>query len=409
MTTVKVDKGKKELQQLFRLFLRLGLTAFGGPAAHIAMMQKEVVDKRGWMDHEHFLDLIGATNLIPGPNSTEMAIHIGQERAGWRGLLVAGACFICPAVILTGFIAWLYQQYGQLPQVSAFIFGIKPVVIPVILAAALPLAKRALKKTELWVIAIAALVAGLLGMNEIYVMFGTGLLILFWEAGRNSKDNAGSNSNGNSGRSSNGNSARNSGESSGHSSIQRLQGMFPVLLQVPAIAVSNARIFFSFLKIGAILYGSGYVLFAFLDSELVAKGLLSRKVLIDAIAVGQFTPGPVFSSVTFIGWQMGGWKSAALATLAIFLPSFVFVALSHPLVPRMRKSRLFSAFLDGVNAASVAIILTVCISFGEATIINWRAIVIALSGAIVVFGFPKVNTAFVILGGALMGYLLSFL
>ena len=382
---------KKELRELCRLFLRLGLTAFGGPAAHIALMQREVVEKRGWMDHEHFLDLIGATNLIPGPNSTEMAIHIGQERGGWRGLLIAGACFICPAVVITGVIAWLYQRYGQLPQVSAFIYGIKPAVIPVILAAALPLARKALKlegrrlelqgrrpgqipATVLWVIALAALVAGLLGVNEIYVLFGAGLLALLWSAARRRGDG--------------------------------LRGFIPVLLQVPAVVVSNARIFFSFLKIGAILYGSGYVLFAFLDSELVAKGLLSRKVLVDAIAVGQFTPGPVFSSVTFIGWQMGGWKSAALATLAIFLPSFVFVALSHPLVPRMRRSKLFSAFLDGVNAASVAIILTVCIEFGRATITDWRTIAIAVAGAIVVFGFPKVNNALVILGGSVLGYLL---
>jgi len=352
---------KKELRQLFRLFLRLGLTAFGGPAAHIAMMQREVVDKRRWMDHEHFLDLVGATNLIPGPNSTEMAIHIGHERGGWRGLLIAGACFICPAVVITGIIAWLYQQYGRLPEVAAFIFGIKPAIIPVILAAALPLARRALKRASLWLIAVLALAAGLLGLNEIYVMFGAGLLAVIWMAG------------------------------------QQRNGAL------------HSHIFFIFLKVGAILYGSGYVLFAFLDSELVAKGLLSRKVLIDAIAVGQFTPGPVFSSVTFIGWQMGGWKSAALATLAIFLPSFVFVALSHPLIPRMRRSKLFSAFLDGVNAASVAIILTVCIGFGRATITDWRAVVIALISGVVVFGFPKVNSAFVILGGSVLGYLLGLL
>jgi chromate transporter len=366
-----------ELRDLFRLFLRLGLTAFGGPAAHIAMMQREVVDKRRWMDHAQFLDLVGATNLIPGPNSTEMAIHIGQERAGWRGLLVAGACFIFPAVGITGVIAWLYRQYGQVPQVSAFIFGIKPAIIPVILGAALPLAKRALKTKVLWAIAVASLITGLLGVNEIYVMFGAGGVALLWMAAGTSGDS--------------------------------LRGFVPLLLQIPAIAISNARVFFSFLKIGAILYGSGYVLFAFLDSELVAKGLLPRRVLIDAIAVGQFTPGPVFSSVTFIGWQMGGWQSAALATLAIFLPSFAFVALSHPLVPWMRRSRFFSTFLDGVNAASVAIILTVCIDFGRATITDWRAITIAAVSAITVFGFPKVNSAFVIIGGALLGYLLLLL
>lgn len=367
---------KKELKDLFRLFLRLGLTAFGGPAAHIAMMQREVVDKRHWMDHAHFLDLIGATNLIPGPNSTEMAIHIGQERAGWRGLLVAGACFICPAVLITGIIAWLYQQYGRVPQVSAFIFGIKPAIIPVILAATLPLAKRALKNAMLWIIAIAALTAGLLGLNEIYVLFGAGLLALAWTATRTAKS---------------------------------LKGLTPILLQIPAIALSNARIFLTFLKIGAILYGSGYVLFAFLDSELVAKGFLQRKVLIDAIAVGQFTPGPVFSSVTFIGWQLGGWRSAALATIAIFLPSFIFVAMSHPLIPRMRRSKGFSAFLDGVNAASVAIILTVCMEFGRETIIDWQALTILAASAAAVFGFPRLNNAAVILGGAVLGYFLQLI
>jgi chromate transporter len=277
-------------------------------------------------------------------------------------------------VVITGVIAWLYQQYGTLPEVSAFIYGIKPAIIAVILAAVWPLAKRAVKGALMWVLALLALAAGLLGVNEIYVMFGAGLAALLWVAGRSRGDG--------------------------------LRGFVPVLLQVPAVVVSNARIFFSFLKIGAILYGSGYVLFAFLDSELVAKGLLSRKVLIDAIAVGQFTPGPVFSSVTFIGWQMGGWKAAALATLAIFLPSFIFVALSHPLIPRMRKSKLFSAFLDGVNAASVAIIVTVCIEFGRATITDWRTVLIAVLSGVVVFGFPKVNSAFVILGGAVLGYLL---
>lgn len=370
MNTPNGPNRKHELRHLFRLFLRLGLTAFGGPAAHIAMMQREVVDKRRWMNHEQFLDLLGATNLIPGPNSTEMAIHIGQERAGWRGLLLAGACFIGPAVILTGLIAWLYQQYGTTPNASAFIFGIKPAIIPVILAAALPLAKKALKTTFLYLIAAAALIAGLLGINEIYVMFGAGLLALIPTIAKQKS--------------------------------KTLRGIAPLLLQV----TSNAKIFLSFLKVGAILYGSGYVLFAFLDSELVSKHLLSRKVLIDAIAVGQFTPGPVFSSVTFIGWQMGGWQSAALATLAIFLPSFVFVALSHPFIPRMRRSKGFSAFLDGVNAASVAIILTVCITFGRATITDWRAILIAAASALVVFGFPKVNSAFVILGGSLLGFLL---
>jgi chromate transporter len=370
-----MQEEKTSLKELAGLFTKLGLTAFGGPAAHIAMMQKEVVDKRQWMDHQHFLDLIGATNLIPGPNSTEMAIHIGHERGGRKGLLVAGCCFILPAVLITGVMAWLYQRYGQLPQVRPFIYGIKPAIIAIILAAVFPLAKKALRTVELGVIGVLALATSLAGLNEIAVMFGAGLLVLLWYG------------------------LRRPGKT--------LKSYWPVLLlDIPLFSAANVRIFLVFLKIGAILYGSGYVLFAFLDSELVAKGLLSRTQLVDAIAVGQFTPGPVFSSVTFIGWQMNGLPGAVMATVAVFLPSFVFVALLNPLVPRMRRSKLFSAFLDGVNAASVAIIVTVCIAFTRESVTDWRTILIAVSSLVVTFGFRKVNTVFVVLGSALMGYLL---
>jgi chromate transporter len=366
---------KTSLKELAGLFTRLGLTAFGGPAAHIAMMQREVVDKRGWMDHQHFLDLIGATNLIPGPNSTEMAIHIGHERGGWKGLLVAGCCFIIPAVLITGVIAALYKAYGQLPQVQPFIYGVKPAIIAVILAAVFPLAKKALKSVELVVIGLLALGASLAGLNEIYVMFGAGLVVLLLY-------------------------------------LLRRPGstVAPLLfLDITFLSEANIRIFLVFLKIGAILYGSGYVLFAFLDSELVAKGLLSRTQLVDAIAVGQFTPGPVFSSVTFIGWQMNGLPGAVMATVAVFLPSFVFVALLNPFVPRMRRSKGFSAFLDGVNAASVAIIVTVCISFAREAVTDWRTILIAMLSLVVTFGFRKVNTVFVVVGSALAGYVLLLL
>lgn len=373
-----MQTGKPDLKELAVLFTRLGLTAFGGPAAHIAMMQKEVVDKRHWMDHQHFLDLIGATNLIPGPNSTEMAIHIGHERGGWKGLLVTGCCFIIPAVVITGVIAWLYKNYGQLPQVKPFVYGIKPAIIAIILAAVFPLAKKALKNPELWVIAVLALSASLAGLDEIAVMFGGGLLVLLLYLIRRPG--------------------------------RTLNGFVPaLLLDIPFFSEANVKIFLVFLKIGAILYGSGYVLFAFLDSELVAKGLLSRTQLVDAIAVGQFTPGPVFSSVTFIGWQMNGLPGAAIATVAIFLPSFVFVALLNPLVPRMRRSRLFSAFLDGVNVASVAIIVTVCISFARETVTDWRTILIALLSLVVTFGFRQINTAFVVFGSAFIGYFLHLL
>ena len=369
---------KTSLKELSKLFIRLGLTAFGGPAAHIAMMQNEVVDKRKWMDHQHFMDLIGATNLIPGPNSTEMAIHIGHERAGWKGLLVAGCCFIIPSVVITGFFAWLYQLYGRLPQVRPFIYGIKPAIIAIILSAVFPLARKALKNIQLGVIGILALMASLAGMNEIAVMFGAGFVILILYIGR-------------------------------RKSADLKSDVSFFFLNIPLLSQENAKIFWIFLKIGAILYGSGYVLFAFLDSELVAKGLLTRTQLIDAIAVGQFTPGPVFSSVTFIGWQMNGPRGALFATIAVFLPSFVFVALLNPLVPKMRKSGLFSAFLDGVNMASVAIILTVCISFSRETITDWRTILIAALSFIITFGFRKVNTVFLILGSAALGYGLQLL
>lgn len=355
---------KSSLKELAGFFGRLGFTAFGGPAAHIALMQKEVVDRRRWMDHDHFLDLVGATNLIPGPNSTEMAIHIGYERGGWKGLLVGGACFILPAVLLTGMVAWIYQRYGHLPGVEAWVYGIKAAIIPVILAAALALAKRAVKTLTLGIIGIIVLAACLLGIDEIYAMFGAGLVTL---------------------------------------------GLYMVRRQASTRINSFFPIFLIFLKIGAILYGSGYVLFAFLDKELVAKGLLSRSTLMDAIAVGQFMPGPVFSSVTFIGWQMGGWQAAAWATFGVFLPSFLFVGLLNPLVPRMRRSSLFSALLDGVNVASVAIILVVCWTFGRETVTNWKPGLIMVLSALVVFGFPKLNTALVVLGGSLSGYALSIL
>ena len=369
---------KTSLKELAALFIRLGLTAFGGPAAHIAMMQKEVVDKRQWMDHQHFMDLIGATNLIPGPNSTEMAIHIGHERAGWKGLIVAGCCFIIPAVVITGFIAWLYQLYGQLPQVRPFIYGIKPAIIAIILSAVHPLARKALKNIELGLIGLLALIAYLAGMNEIAVMFGSGFVILLLYISRRKAAD--------------------------------LKSQIPLFfLHIPFFSQENVKIFWIFLKIGAILYGSGYVLFAFLDSELVAKGLLTRTQLVDAIAVGQFTPGPVFSSVTFIGWQMNGAWGALFATIAVFLPSFVFVALLNPLVPKMRNSRLFSSFLDGVNIASVAIILTVCISFAGETIMDWRTILIAILSLIICFGFRKVNTVFLIIGSAALGYVMQLI
>ena len=327
------EKSSVPLKEIAGLFLKLGIIGFGGPAAHIAMMQNEVVAKRKWFSEQHFLDLIGATNLIPGPNSTEMAIHIGNEKGGWKGLLVAGLCFISPAVLITAFLAWSYKEYGQTPAVQPFLYGIKPAIIAIIIAAVFPLAKKSLKAVTLAFIGLLVLVGSLLHYYEIYLLFGAGFVGLFlkyWNSDRAFKSNC----------------------------------MLP-LVALPTttgtlLAGSNAKLFWIFLKIGAILYGSGYVLFAFLDTELVATGLLTRQQLIDAIAIGQFTPGPVFSSVTFIGYQINDWTGAIVATVGIFLPSFVFVALLNPLVNKMRNSVLFGAFLDAVNVASVAIIVSVC-------------------------------------------------
>jgi chromate transporter len=371
-----------KLKDIAKLFLKIGIIGFGGPAAHIAMMQDEVVTKKKWLTEQHFLDLIGATNLIPGPNSTEMAIHIGNEKGGWKGLIVAGLCFVLPAVLITGIFAWLYKQYGQLPKVQPFIYGIKPAIITIILGAVFPLAKKSLKSIELAVIGLLVLICSLLNLNEIYLMFGAGLLALFLASIRKNK-------------------------------FKNTHSIFPLtflkITSTTILSVSNSNLFWIFLKIGAILYGSGYVLFAFLDAELVSTGLLPRQQLIDAIAVGQFTPGPVFSSVTFIGYQINGLTGAIISTFGIFLPSFVFVALLNPLVKKMRNSKSFSLFLDAVNVGSVAIIISVCFEIGKDTITDWRTISIAVLSIGLTFGYKKINSAFIVLGGSLMGYLLTLI
>lgn len=379
MNETNINKGS-DIKEIAKLFLRLGFTAFGGPAAHIAMMQQEVVTKRKWLNEQEFLDLLGATNLIPGPNSTEMAIHIGHARAGWKGLIVAGICFILPAVFITLIFAVLYKQYGQLPEVQPFVYGIKPAIIAIILSAVYPLAKKSLKTTELILIGITVLILSFLNIHEIYLMFGAGLFALLSATVRNRKTDS-------------------------------LHGFLPLpLLHVTSsvlLSATNLNLFLTFLKIGAVLYGSGYVLIAFLDTELVATGLLSRQQLIDAISVGQFTPGPVFSSVTFVGYQINGIGGAVISTVGIFLPSFVFVALLNPLIKRMRNSVGFSAFLDAVNVASVAIIIAVCFAMGKETITDWRTILIAIVGLIITFRFTKINSAFIVLAGSVAGYLLS--
>lgn len=374
----RVETSSASLAEIAGLFFKLGCIGFGGPAVHIAMMEAEVVRKKKWMTADHFLDLVGATNLIPGPNSTEMTMHCGHERAGWKGLVVAGACFILPAVVITGALAWAYQRYGSLPEVQPFLYGIKPAIISIIVAMMISLGRKALKSIALVIIGILAAILTLTGVNEIVVLFGAGVIgiLLHFLASKGSAAN----------------------------------GFTPGLLVTilgSASEVSNWKLFLVFLKIGAILYGSGYVLFAFLDAELVVKGLLSKQELIDAIAVGQFTPGPVFSAATFIGWQIGGWWGALAATIGIFLPSFLFVGMLNPLIPRLRKSKVMSAFLDTVNVVSIAIILAVAVEMGRVTFLDWRTVVIAVLGFVLTFYFKKLNSAFVVLGGAALGYLLS--
>ena len=367
---------KKDLKEIAKLFFKLGSIAFGGPAAHIAIMEDEVVKKRNWMSAQHFLDLVGATNLIPGPNSTEVTMHIGHERAGWKGLILAGICFVFPAVIITMIFACLYQQYGQLPKVEPFIYGIKPAVIAIILAAVYRLGKKALKNIELGILGSLTLIACVLGLNEISALFISGFIGLFWHLLWQSKNN--------------------------------LKSFTPLLLLQLTISNGSLKILWTFFKVGAFLYGSGYVLFAFLDAELVSTGILSRQELIDAVAIGQFTPGPVLSTATFIGWQLGGFWGSIAATIGIFLPSFIFVALLNPFIPKMRKSKNFAAFLDAINIASVAVIIAVCIEMGKDSLTDWRTITIAIISIISVFIFKKINSAFIVIGGAFMGYILTF-
>lgn len=372
-------KNQSDIINVAKLFLKLGFTAFGGPAAHIAMMRQEVVSKRNWMGEQQFLDLIGATSLIPGPNSTELAIHIGYERAGIKGLITAGLCFIIPAVFITVIFAWLYKNFGQLPAVQPFLYGVKPAIIAVILTAILPLAKKSITSIWLGLVGICTLTLSLLGIQEIYLLFGAGalaLLVNYVKSLVTSKTNT----------------------------------FFPfLLLQAPAatlISASNMHLFWIFLKIGSILYGSGYVLFAFLDTELVSTGLLTRQQLIDAIAVGQFTPGPVFSAVTFVGYQINGPWGAFAATIGIFLPAFVFVALLNPVVKTMRHSQFFSLFLDAVNVASVAIIMSVCYQMGKDNLSDWRSVSISIFAIAVMLYFKNINSAYIVIGGAVAGYLL---
>jgi chromate transporter len=377
----------KPLQELSLLFLKLGTTAFGGPAAHIAMMEQEVVVRRKWISHEYFLDLIGATNLIPGPNSTEMAIHIGYVRAGWRGVLVAGICFIAPAVLITLLLAHLYVNYGTTPQLGPFIHGIRAAIIAVILGAVIRLGKPLVKKRFMAVAGLAVSALNLLHVDEILLLLCAGILGILWE------------------------------------NRKRFGGTLPLMfcfggvLTVPLVTPSGipcptsgatlTGLGLFFLKIGSILYGSGYVLVAFLQGGLVeSRHWLTQTQLLDAIAIGQFTPGPVLSTATFIGYTILRIPGAAFATTGIFFPSFVFVLLTSPFVPRLRRSAVTRGFLDGVNAASLGLMLAVCITLSSATLTSISASTIFLL-AVIILSVWKVNAAWVVAGGSILGWLAS--
>jgi len=380
-------QSKTSLRELALLFLKLGTIAFGGPAAHIAMMEDEVVRRRRWMTHDEFLDLLGATNLIPGPNSTEMAIHIGHRRAGWKGLVVAGACFILPAMLIVTGFAWAYVRYGSVPQVKSVLYGVKPVIIVIVLQALWSLGRAAMKTKLLAVIGIAGVVLTFLGLHELLVLLGGGLVVVAVRFIRQAIK--------------------------GQQSLLSLMSASPliVFLQSGTTTVATASfsltlLFLFFLKVGAVLYGSGYVLLAFIRADLVDRWhWLTESQLLDAVAVGQVTPGPVFTTATFIGYVLGGTKGAVVATIGIFLPAFVFVAASGPLVPRIRKSPTAGAFLDGVNAAALALMVVVTYQLGRAAIIDFTTIGLAVISAVILFGF-RLNSAWLVLGGAIAGWLL---
>ena len=372
----------QKLKQVAAVFFKLGLFAFGGPAAHIAMMEHEVVTKRAWMTREHYLDLIGATNLIPGPNSTEMTMHCGFQRAGKKGLFIAGISFIFPAVFITAILGYLYVLYGALPQVQPFIKGIQPAVIVIIASAVIKLGKKAVKNWELALLGTLFLAASLLGFDQVLVLFAGGLLGMCYFLIKSKMQ----------------------------STTLAIAPLFMVFIVSEIGAkLSSVGIFLKFLKVGSILYGSGYVLFAYLDTELVTTALLSQNQLIEAIGIGQFTPGPVLSTATFIGYQLGGFWGAIAATAGIFMPSFLFVWLLNPLIPKMRKSKVLGYFLDSINVAAVAIMLAVLITMSKQTLVDWQATLIAVVSVVLIFGFKKVSVMWVLIIGAILGYVLAFI
>jgi chromate transporter len=369
---------RTSLLELAQLFLKLGAVAFGGPPAHIAMMEDEVVSRRGWLSREQFLDFLGAANLIPGPTSTEMAIHVGRARAGWPGLLVAGVSFIFPASVMVAGLAWAYVRFGSLPQVTGVLYGVKPIVIALIVQAVFKLAKSAVKSVKIAAVGALAVLATALGLDQLAVLAGGGLLtgVIWWS--RSEKRT-----------------------SSGAALLAGGGGMAAGASLVAPFSLT--ALFLVFLKIGAILFGGGYVLVALIRSNLVARlGWISERQLLDAVAMGQVTPGPLSTTATFIGYLLAGFPGAVLATIAIFLPAFFLVAISGPLVPRLRRSPLAGAVLDGVNVAALALIAVVAWQLFRLAVVDWTTLVLAGLSFLLLIRY-RVNSVWLVLGGAVIG------
>jgi chromate transporter len=380
------DLGLQHTAEVARLFLKLGLIGFGGPAAHIALMEDEVVRRRRWLTRERFLDLLGATNLIPGPNSTEMAIHVGLVRAGWPGLVVGGACFILPATLITLALAAAYARYGRLPEAGWILYGVKPVIIAVVVQAVWGLARKAIATPLAAATAGAVLVLSLLGANEVLLLFASalGLPLLRTVA-------------------TTGGARALVPVGTFDLTIAAIVGLSPGPGVSAGASATLPQLAWVFLKAGSILFGSGYVLLAFLRPDLVERTRwLTDAQLLDAVAVGQLTPGPVLTTATFIGYLVAGARGAIVATVAIFLPSFVFVALSSPLIPRLRASPWAAGLLDGANAASVALMATVSWKLARSAVVDWVTAALALT-AVVVLLSTRLNSAWLVAGGAAAG------
>ncbi|MEO7000716.1 MAG: chromate efflux transporter, partial [Ktedonobacterales bacterium] len=408
------------LGEVAALFLRLGFTAFGGPAAHIAMMREEVVRRRRWISDQRFLDLIGVINLIPGPNSTELAIYLGYLRAGWLGLIIAGVCFIGPAMLIVLSLAWAYVTFGSTPQVGWLLYGIKPVIIAIIVQAIWGLSRTALRSVTPVIVALAILALYLLGVNELALLFGGALAFGLIRYGQHLARNR---------------RRRGSGGAVPAASllltpaalVAAMREVIGRMAQATRNALTSMRtlgatataiittlatgatvydplmLFLTFLKIGAVLYGSGYVILAFLQGDFVDRlHWLTERQLLDAVAIGQFTPGPVFTTATFVGYVVGGWQGALIATLAIFLPSFVYVGAIHPLATRLRRSPITATLLDGLNVAALALMAAVSLQLGRNALIDPLTILLGIAAFTLLLRF-KPNSAWLIIGGALIG------